>query len=447
MALGTPRQGPLSPVDYALIVLFLLGLYLGVSWQITPRIPVPCVPSGVAGLALLWRRRNSIEAGHIVGLATVLAVYLTLTLTATDPSFFAKRTTGLLQLTYSIVISYGLFLTMVQGERRRIANIFLAFALVIVVGCVLESNTGLRGISDALRDRLYEGQGIYDDDLRDSMLYGRVRPKLFTSEPSYVTFAYTLFSWSWLLISTWAWRLKMMVYLGLIGLASAVMPGPTLMLMFLLAIPGLVLLREGNGRRSFGWMIGAAIGGVLLLAGAVVIGQALFAERLAQLSRGQDASFFFRFTGPMLVAFEMFRTYPLAGAGLTGEPFITQDVLKVYMNASGFEARWQTTKIAEVLTNYFWLHWIYLGLLGGMLAILAVSLWLKNLGVPSVAYCWVAWIIMGQALGAYVGPKAWSVLFLAAAASTLSVRKERQANREHLYSIPVFPRPRPEAVE
>ena len=49
------------------------------------------------------------------------------------------------------------------------------------------------------------------------------------------------------------------------------------------------------------------------------------------------------------------------------------------------------------------------------------SLWLRLLGAPNVFYCWTVWLILGQASGSYVGPKTWSVLLIAAAASVLRV--------------------------
>ncbi|HYX04276.1 MAG TPA: hypothetical protein VE963_19435 [Reyranella sp.] len=64
--------------------------------------------------------------------------------------------------------------------------------------------------------------------------------------------------------------------------------------------------------------------------------------------------------------------------------------------------------MADTLTNYFWLHWIYLGLVWGVICLVVVSIWLRMLGVPSVLYCWTVWLILGQASGAYVGPKTWS---------------------------------------
>ena len=91
------------------------------------------------------------------------------------------------------------------------------------------------------------------------------------------------------------------------------------------------------------------------------------------------------------------------------------------MNSPSFQAAWRISRIGDVLTNYFWLHWIYLGLVWGVICVVAVSLWLRLLGAPNVLYCWAVWVILGQASGSYVGPKTWSVLLIAAAASILRV--------------------------
>lgn len=424
--------------DQSLIALFLIGLYLGVSLQITSKIPLTCAPSGAAGLILLWRRRNDIEPRHLAGLLGVLALYLASIVMASDLAFLGKRFTGFLQLAYGFVISYGLFLTVIHGERRQIARILLAFCLAIIAGCVLESHTSLRAISDAVRDRIYDSSVVYDADLRDQLLYGRIRPKLFTSEPSAVTFAYTHYCSAWLVISPWRWKLP--VYLGLIGLALVVLPGPTLVLMLLLTIPYVIFLSGRHGRRSPTRLFGAVALSLLLIGLTVAVGQTLFAARLAELARGEDASFFYRFTGPMLVAFDVFRHYPWAGAGLTGEMFIADNVMNVYMNSPSFQAAWRISRIGDVLTNYFWLHWIYLGVVGGVLMFVAISVWLRMLGVPSILYCWAVWLILGQASGSYVGPKTWAVLLFAAAASILTTRTIQQPAAAPVGWRPVYPR-------
>ena len=106
-------------LDCSLITLFLLGLYLGVALPVTSKIPLTCAPSGFAGLIMLWRRRDQIHPRHLAGLLAVVVVYLCSILAASNYEFLSKRFTGLLQLTYSLVIAYAIFLTLVHGERRR----------------------------------------------------------------------------------------------------------------------------------------------------------------------------------------------------------------------------------------------------------------------------------------------------------------------------------------
>jgi hypothetical protein len=178
---GADSERSLDWIDTSLLVVFLAGLYLGVSLPITSKIPLTCAPSGFAGLAMLWRRRDQIRPTHLAGLFGVIALYLGSIFTAADYSFLGKRATGLLQLTYSLIIGYALFLTMVQGQRRQVAAILLGFCVFIIVGCLLESHAGLRPISDWVREKIFESAYVYDADLRDEVLYGKVRPKLFTS--------------------------------------------------------------------------------------------------------------------------------------------------------------------------------------------------------------------------------------------------------------------------
>jgi hypothetical protein len=417
----------LAPIDLVLVTIFLAGLYLGVSLPITSKIPLTCAPSGIAGVILLWRRRDQIEPGHLVGLLAVLFVFVASILAANDFTFLAKRFTGLVQISYSLLIAYALFLTLVRAERRQIAAILLGFCVFILLGCLLETYGNLRPFSDKVRALIFDKAYIYDADVRDEILYGRIRPKFFTAEPSAVTFAFTHYASNWLVVSPWRW--KALAYLALLGGALLVLPGPTLILMLLLLVPYLFFVAGVRARAGMDVtrIVGAAALSVLFVGAAIVIGQALFAERLSQLTSGRDASFFYRFTGPMLVAFDIFRTQPWAGAGLTGEPFIVDQVINVFMNSSSFQAAWKFSRVGDVLTNYFWLHWIYLGMVFGGLAIVAITFWLRCLGTASLAFAWSVWVILGQASGAYVGPKTWSVLLIAAAVSTLALRSPARA--------------------
>ena len=430
-----PADSRLGIADMLLLIVFMIGIYTGYTIQISARIPFPSAPSGVAGLFLLWRRRDDIRPAQLGALLFVILLYVGSIFSATDIAHLGKRFTGLVQITYSLVISYALFLTVIRANRSQIAHLFLGFCVVILIGCLLEDYTGLRSISDAFRHAVYKAVDVYDADLRDQILYGRIRPKLFTSEPSAVTFAYTLFSFVWLM--TTRTRFAALKYLVLMTVGIVVMPGPTLLLMIPLLIP-YQLLRARSWSPAFVRMILVLIFAFVALIAFDILGHSVFSERMREITEGQDASFFYRVTGPALVARNVMLHFPFAGAGLTGETFIANEVANVYMRSAAFSSAWDISDTSSVLTNYFWLHWIYLGFVWGMIVLIGLCLWLKLLNVPSVPFCWMVWAVLGQASGAYVGPKTWTVLLLSGACAILA---DRDWVRAAL--VPTHPYPRP----
>ncbi len=102
------------------------------------------------------------------------------------------------------------------------------------------------------------------------------------------------------------------------------------------------------------------------------------------------------------------RIYPLAGAGLTGEPFIEREVVNIYIRSPDYSARWEVvTPATELLINYFWLHWIYLGGFWGLILVGAVTAWAARSGYPEPRLLLGGLGDPGPVLGAYVGPKCW----------------------------------------
>src|SRR5487761_1428557 len=266
---SAPADSRIGIVDMLLLILFMIGIYTHYTLQVSAKIPFPSAPSGVAGMFLLWRRRNDIVPAHLAALLFVVSLYVGSILSANDLSHVGKRFTGLVQITYSLVIGYALFLTIVRANRNQIAHLFLGFCVVILIGCLLEDYAGLRPISDAVRHAIYKAVDVYDADLRDQVLYGRIRPKLFTSEPSAVTFAFTLFSFSWLMVTRTRWApLK---YLVLMTLGIFVMPGPTLLLMIPLLVP-YQLLRARSWSPGFVRMALLAVFAIITVAVFYVLG-------------------------------------------------------------------------------------------------------------------------------------------------------------------------------
>ena len=420
----------LDALDLFLVLLFLFGIYTGLALPIAKGVPFPSAPSGVAGLLLLFRHAGRARQQHLVALLFVLVLYLANILVAPDKTYLLERIKGLIQLAYSLIIGYGMFLTLAHADRRQLGRILLFICLALIAGCMLERTVEpFKALSDAVREKIYDAFMVYQADDRDLDLYGGVRPKLFTSEPSAVTFAFTLFSFGWLAIAPWRdWRVKLVVYVAMLGAGYVAMSGPTLMLGLALVVPYLMIIEPWRGpgpeRKVLpSRVFGVALLGVVLAVAAVVGVTHLYAARLEEVSSSSDPSFFYRITGPPLVAWDVLLRYPWTGAGLTGEEFISERVLQVYFNSPSFSPDWKYDTAASVLTNYFWHHWIYLGPLWGIALLGALSLWLRTLGVVNLTACWIAWIILGMASGAYVSPKTWFVLLLTAAASVLHHRQ------------------------
>jgi hypothetical protein len=85
-------------VDLVLVGIFLIGLYTNFTIMISAKVPLPSAPSGIAGLILLWRRRDLITQRALVGLLAILALYMISILFSTNVAFLSRRTNGLIQL-------------------------------------------------------------------------------------------------------------------------------------------------------------------------------------------------------------------------------------------------------------------------------------------------------------------------------------------------------------
>ncbi|MGE3906604.1 MAG: hypothetical protein AB7F36_11655 [Reyranellaceae bacterium] len=425
-------RSPLNGADYALVVLLLVGIYLEIAIMLSPTVPVPSVIAGAAGLALIWRRRDEFTARQLAAFLCIVLVLAVACFCAPDWRHLGKRITGLIQMTYSLVIAFGLLLTLTRANRRVLARIFLTMCLVILAGAQLESFSWMREISDAARQVFYRS-GIYESDLRDLIFYGKVRPKFFTSEPSAVTFSFALLSLSWFLSTESRYRLIIFALL-MVG-SMVVIPGPTTLIAALAAGAAYMLLPDRDGNANAARRLALALGALVAIVLVGSIGSSLYAERLDAIAAGRDPSFFYRVVGPALVAGRVLIEHGITGIGLTSEEFGGDLAMNVFVQSPSFSTSWRFTKFSEVLTNYFWLHWIYLGGLFGVLTLVAISVWLRVLGVGALIYCWLVWALFGQASGAYVGPKTWVVLALVAALA-VPLRRARGAPMDNYKTIP-----------
>lgn len=418
------QQGP-DAFDAFLVVLYLLGIYLGVEIRLSAGTPVPTVLSGLAGCLMLLKHMNRLREEHALHLVCVIALYFLAVVSASDVSYLGKRSTGLLQLAYALIIGYGLWVTLMLFDRAALARIFGWFCAALVVGSALENFVEpFRALSDAVRGAIFDF-GVYDADERDIELYGQIRPKLFTSEPSALAFGFVLFAICWYVLSEWRW--KAAAYAAMFAAAFLLFRSPTLLLgLVLLGVYEVFLapLRTTayGPRYDFERGVLAILLAIAVLGIAAVVAFSLYPERIDAIRGGTDPSFFARVTAPFLVAAEVVRDQPIAGIGLTAESSIDGLVNQIYAHGGNLVSTHTFSSAKYALTNYFWSHWIYLGLAWGVILLLALSSFLKILNAPSILFCWGMWAVLGQASGAYVSPKTWTVLYLACAVSILHQR-------------------------
>ena len=107
-------------------------------------------------------------------------------------------------------------------------------------------------------------------------------------------------------------------------------------------------------------------------------------QRLDTIADGSDNSFAIRVTGPAMVAWETIARYPFFGAGIGGREAILDVLMQVYTPLVHIEGILHVLEFS--ITNAFWVHWIFFGLVGGSLAGLALLHIVRNLGSGALLF-------------------------------------------------------------
>ena len=364
-AFVVPRRP--DAVSRFLVLLFLLGVYLGVAVKLPGGIPVPDVIAGLAGCLLLLTKVRHMDERHLIAIFGVLVLYAVTVLAAPDYRYLIERFKGFIQLSYSVLIGYAFFLVATRYRRSRLARIFLVFSILILIGCALENYTPPRAsattsaaghstracippISVTSCSMDASGRSCSPPSRRSSRSCSRCS----ASRGMCLRAAARKFSCS----SAWS------------PPATSLIRGPSLLLGVAL-VPAYELLlasRRGpadNAHLDFGRAAGAIALAVIIVGAAIPLVHALYANRLEAIFSGEDPSFFSRVIAPPLVAFKVIATHPIAGAGLTGWEFIDVPTHQVYATAPWFSSNYRFGGAALSITNFFWLHWIFLGLFWG----------------------------------------------------------------------------------
>jgi hypothetical protein len=436
--------------------IFIIGIYIGVPLKIGT-VPIPAFLAGASGIFLLALNASQIQRHHGwlllgLGLLTLPGLVLNFGDGAEIP-----RLKGAVQLLYSVVIGFGLFLELRGWGKERVAKLFYILLLLIVIGCFLEVFTNFSEISNYVRHLIFDQNSLYDyggpldGDFRDNLLYGRLRPKLFSTEPSYVAIFFLLSMTIWITLTKPALTsLGKYFVFALAGMY--LMRSPIVLLTACVPALNFLLLRDGwdisttaaqasSFKRLVGMVLYSSALVIALLAtwhgmkiynSPTVSKPIVTVDRFALILNGEDDSVKGRLVAPPLIAYDVLSSSPWFGVGLEAKVKLNQPVLHVFQQLGMQLNIVDNDKLGYFVTNDFWLHWIYWGLLGGSMVIFLIYKLMRLIGVNHPLYCFVVIVMFMQTMGGYVTPRFWFVSFLIMLLGTLhSKYRDGRETLEH----------------
>ena len=271
-------------------------------------------------------------------------------------------------------------------------------------------------------------EGVYDNPYRDYAQFGMIRPKLFTSEPSHVAKFFLFSVTMWLALTQK--RKKYLKFIAMTVFAFFLIRSPIV----LLAVPSALLLfvyLDYGGVRNLLRSAGIegkfklSILGISLGIGLIVAFQTILAPRLRLIMTGRDTSFIARILAPPVVTYHTLKNSPFFGAGVAGKEAIMTEITTTFISFGMLQntrRRQSRDNLINQIANVFWLHWIYFGLIGGILAAYMLGRLMKNLGVKHYILCTTLILMFSQTMGAYVGARIWTFAFTIFLVSILHAR-------------------------
>ncbi len=408
-----PNSLSISPVRVEkyhtiLVITYLIGFYTGIHFYLPFGLVVPYILVLVSGSILLSINIVFTRKTEVLSILYYLTICMaSMAFTKSPFLFWMERFRGYIYLCYSIALSYGLFLELQRWPAHKINALFGGASIVILIGCLLENYSGVKYLSDQFRHIVFQSN-LYESDLRDLLYYGQIRPKLFTNEPSYVALFLTLSLLIWLMLSTF--RHKYIIYLILSALGMYLIRSPIL----LLTITNASLYFLFNDYRRYSpqkQYLALSVSVLISLAMFFFVFVPLLSGRIQSLRKQKDDSFKLRVTLPMKVAFNTLLQYPAMGIGISGTEVIEESTYELFKNNLSNPNRLKDVTKSKIF-NPFWMHWLFLGLIGGLLATLSLFGLSSSLGVRHPVFCWIVICSFSPALGGYVTVRCWTFLFL-----------------------------------
>jgi hypothetical protein len=422
-----------------LIFIYLFGIHSRFTFYLSDSLYIPYFFSGLSGLILLIKNIKKVTYFRIKPIAILLFISAISIFLSPDSSvFLIERFKAFIYFAYSLTIAYAIYLELSQWDCRHIIFLFFGAMITILLGCSLENYTSFKMISDQFRFFAYPH--YYTSEIRDILLHGGIRPKLFTAEPSHLASSYILFSISWLIISTN--RYKFIIFLVLFVILLFLIRSPIMFIGLFSAFIIYFYFNLSNIKKFFD--ITKPLKYIFLILILIIILYSTLTTalsgRLDFIVKGEDESILLRLVTPIFIAYETIVQYPFFGAGIGGKEAIENITLSVFMNHGiNVNRLSKGIGIAHTIPNAFWEYWIVFGLFGGLLGLLCFNNFARKLSRNNKLIFFFLILAYGFASGAIGGTWIWASVFLTIMAldkTEKQVLKERRVQTDfdrHFY--------------
>ncbi|SFG19892.1 hypothetical protein SAMN05518801_11023 [Novosphingobium sp. CF614] len=353
---------------------------------------------------------------------------LTIPFSPAPDKFASEEMKSLVLLVSSVVCSLGVFF-----EIRRVKRVNLSIMMTIITTILITFSyaeiyiSPFRELSDSVRNWLYAGRYSYSADDRDLLISGVIRPKLFTQEPSHLAKAISIALAGSVILS----RNRFRYVFGFIGfiLAFLAIRSPTMLLSPAVVIASTAVRRIKFGERqkirSTSLFI-LVVGAVCMLSFLPQIASLLPFERAQMIANNEDVSTVTRSTGPMLVAYETAKKYPIAGAGIGGRELVSDIQFDVYSNFKSYDLERLKDGAGYIgWGNAFFEMLTYCGIIMGIIILPAMLVGMRIFN-PSISFLFLIFFLVFNFDGGFPTSRPWSyfsilLAMLAVSRSTSSV--------------------------
>lgn len=224
----------------------------------------------------------------------------------------------------ALIVFVSVFRLIEEIGAEKFSRIARLLVVVALLGCALEVYTPFT--TDGVRAALYGESLLYTSDARDIEIFGNIRPKFFTQEPSHVAKFLTFMTCAFGLSSKGTKLQTMVMFVAGLLLTGS----PTIFFGVMIYLLGLHY--RHFGRNAAHRLVAVAIVCLLLF---IYLNLPYFAQfvpiaRAQSIANNTDVSTLLRSSGPAEIALRTMIRYPLSGTGIGARELVQDIVIEVY---------------------------------------------------------------------------------------------------------------------